>query len=674
MAGMKRYEFGLALALQIGLVSEGASGRDAEEALRANGITTSSSNANYRGNDVITRAEAATMFMRASGQSPANVSDGLQRAVTAGLYGSAGDGSAEFKEEWFDGVASKGNFKSYDSSVGNATGSPAPVAPRTPVAATPAPRPTAPAVSDSIIKNAYMRYIGAPPTNDQIQYWKNKGINQGAVENGIKTSTRGQAYSQEIKGWYEKYLGRSPSATEVDKQQARGIDRNGLESAIRTGPEYQQLVRNAYSDLIGEAPSSDNISFWVNKNISLEDMRGQIANSTRGRAYAESGSVGEPVSTSVRDYVGTLAADTGFSEETVESYILDGGLSTEQIMGIADKAKEAGMTNDDGSIDQVRVDETLNYVGQLDRNRIADEAAAARATTAKPGRHDPHPPSGLPDGPIPWNTGLDDGTIPTPRPSDPAPAARPTISAEQETEWLHELEDRGLGDSPMADSIRSMSETNDEIYMLETKVALEGKDVERINEERDNSYTREKEIDKNIIALEQQMDEVKTFDLKISIGRAIEVEKEKLDAVHLNNGEISRKRIIELREYDQAVANLEAAGGTVQGDSDDRSVKIASANLHAAVSDNMEALSSMNNQSGIERREDKFASKTPTVAGSDSSDYAPEDNTLGRGGRGSTFVAGNGGLGNMSLTGGAQAGAVSVSSTSNGVPKDRFNT
>ena len=68
---------------------------------------TSQSVANYRANDLITRAEAATMFVRYAGESVSSVDEGLQKAVDMGFYTMIGNGSDVFQKVWFDGVFAK---------------------------------------------------------------------------------------------------------------------------------------------------------------------------------------------------------------------------------------------------------------------------------------------------------------------------------------------------------------------------------------------------------------------------------------------------------------------------------------------------------------------------------------------------------------------------------------
>jgi len=101
---MTRSEFALKLASRMGLLQAGGSAADAEAALRKAGITRTQQGA-FRGGDVISRAEAATMFVRANGGDPSSVDQGLQQAHNQGLFTQVGDGTAGFEQAWFAHVA-----------------------------------------------------------------------------------------------------------------------------------------------------------------------------------------------------------------------------------------------------------------------------------------------------------------------------------------------------------------------------------------------------------------------------------------------------------------------------------------------------------------------------------------------------------------------------------------
>jgi hypothetical protein len=98
---MTRYEFARDLAVKMGLVPPGSSGKESAAALREAGITTQSE-ADFDGNAEVTRAEAATFFVRASGGTATSTESGLQQAVDEGWFKSIGDGSAGFESAWFN--------------------------------------------------------------------------------------------------------------------------------------------------------------------------------------------------------------------------------------------------------------------------------------------------------------------------------------------------------------------------------------------------------------------------------------------------------------------------------------------------------------------------------------------------------------------------------------------
>lgn len=99
---MTRIEFARQLATRRGWVESGASDEEVIAALAENGITTQADN--FRGDDTITRAEAATMFVRSSGGEADSLEAGLQSAFDSGIFTQVGDGDAEFQSAWFNGV------------------------------------------------------------------------------------------------------------------------------------------------------------------------------------------------------------------------------------------------------------------------------------------------------------------------------------------------------------------------------------------------------------------------------------------------------------------------------------------------------------------------------------------------------------------------------------------
>jgi len=98
---MTRFEFADALCAGMGWT-----GGTAVEILIERGVT-SQTEATFRGTDFITRAEAATMFVRAVGEEANSLDEGLHKAVDLGFYSSVGNGSDLFKTAWFDGVMDK---------------------------------------------------------------------------------------------------------------------------------------------------------------------------------------------------------------------------------------------------------------------------------------------------------------------------------------------------------------------------------------------------------------------------------------------------------------------------------------------------------------------------------------------------------------------------------------
>jgi hypothetical protein len=81
------------------------------------GITTQTLQT-YNASQVITRSEAATMFVRYAGETVSSLQEGLTKAVGMGFYESVGDGSAPFQKVWFDSVFAKvNNYLSEKASV-----------------------------------------------------------------------------------------------------------------------------------------------------------------------------------------------------------------------------------------------------------------------------------------------------------------------------------------------------------------------------------------------------------------------------------------------------------------------------------------------------------------------------------------------------------------------------
>lgn len=120
-AGMTRLAFFEQALLQMGYAPSALSGqygitrelRKADpqrvfELAKQAGLTTATSFDEFRGDDVITRGEAATVLVRSTGQEVGSTQEGLQAAVDLGLFQSVGDGSAEFLNRWFEDVLGRG--------------------------------------------------------------------------------------------------------------------------------------------------------------------------------------------------------------------------------------------------------------------------------------------------------------------------------------------------------------------------------------------------------------------------------------------------------------------------------------------------------------------------------------------------------------------------------------
>ena len=105
MAAMTRFDFARQLAERNGWTEPGATNAQVVQALVDNGVTMQGSS--FRGDDTITRAEAATMFVRASGGEAEDLNTGLELAVESGIFNSVGDPEASFQESWFGGAASQ---------------------------------------------------------------------------------------------------------------------------------------------------------------------------------------------------------------------------------------------------------------------------------------------------------------------------------------------------------------------------------------------------------------------------------------------------------------------------------------------------------------------------------------------------------------------------------------
>ncbi len=99
---MTRLQFARRLAESRGWVDSGASDEEVIASLADNGVTAVAND--FRGGDEITRAEAATMFVRASGGEAGSTEEGLQAAFDSGIFTQIGDGNATFQDRWFAGV------------------------------------------------------------------------------------------------------------------------------------------------------------------------------------------------------------------------------------------------------------------------------------------------------------------------------------------------------------------------------------------------------------------------------------------------------------------------------------------------------------------------------------------------------------------------------------------
>lgn len=109
MADMTRWEFAQRLARELGLVDDNASGREAADALAAEGIIDQAGDG-FNGGDTVTRAQAATMFSRAAGSDAGNLAEGLSTAGELGLFTSVdpGAGGDAFNSDFFDDVFERG--------------------------------------------------------------------------------------------------------------------------------------------------------------------------------------------------------------------------------------------------------------------------------------------------------------------------------------------------------------------------------------------------------------------------------------------------------------------------------------------------------------------------------------------------------------------------------------
>ena len=112
MTDMNRFEFGRQLAARMGWIDPDATNAQVVQALADNGVTNQA--ANFRGDETISRSEAATMFVRASGGSAEDLDAGLSQAVNSGIFTSTGDGGAAFQEEWFGRTAARADAGEID--------------------------------------------------------------------------------------------------------------------------------------------------------------------------------------------------------------------------------------------------------------------------------------------------------------------------------------------------------------------------------------------------------------------------------------------------------------------------------------------------------------------------------------------------------------------------------
>lgn len=118
------------------------------EIAKREGLTTAKSLEEFRGNEAITRAEAATVLVRSTGEQVNSAEEGLQRAVDLGLFNSVGDGNAAFQNDFLPDVLDRGqgvlperptrdeDVRGPDGNVvrppGDGAGTPAPAVPAQP--------------------------------------------------------------------------------------------------------------------------------------------------------------------------------------------------------------------------------------------------------------------------------------------------------------------------------------------------------------------------------------------------------------------------------------------------------------------------------------------------------------------------------------------------------------
>lgn len=112
---MTRIEFGRRLAERNDWVEPGATNAQVIQALSTNGVTTVPES--FRGDDEITRAEAATMFVRAAGGEAGSLDQGLEQALNSGIFTGGGLPGDVFQSEWFDRTAARADVGMIDWST-----------------------------------------------------------------------------------------------------------------------------------------------------------------------------------------------------------------------------------------------------------------------------------------------------------------------------------------------------------------------------------------------------------------------------------------------------------------------------------------------------------------------------------------------------------------------------
>lgn len=302
------------------------------EIAKREGLTTAKSLDEFRGNDTITRSEAATVLVRSTGEQVNSTEEGLQRAVDLGLFNSVGDGTAEFKNRFLPDVLGRGQgvlperptletggLRGPDGNVierpTSGMGDPAtepPAAPTPPPATTS----TTSSDADNVLEDEFVEAAQeAQDARDALEIIKDS-LRQYGLE-GLS----GEAYNMLIEGSSPEAVVLRLRETEQFQERFKGMEmrREAGFPAISPG-EYIALERNYKQTMIaagipeGFYDSPDDFAAFIGNDVSPNEMSQRVA-----MAAAAVQSVDPNLKTQLQDLYGIGVENDG----ELTAYFLD---------------------------------------------------------------------------------------------------------------------------------------------------------------------------------------------------------------------------------------------------------------------------------------------------------------------------------------------------------------